>query len=379
LLVLLAVLGLIWVYQNNAAPSVSRREAFAPQSASRLSGAAGAPDQSVDTSVLRGYRGEWYQVYFTKPPYPETSDRRGGLDATLVADLDTATQRIEVASFDFDLPNIAAALIRARERGVAVRLAVDGENLEAPQVAKLTGDLQAAGIPVFFDQRAAFMHNKFVVIDNATVWTGSANLTVNDVFRNNNNMLRIVDQRLAENYTRKADDIFNGGGGPDRLSVLVYPELPIGAALVRTSFAPDNATTDGIVQAVQDARQQIDLLAFAFTSQPLAEAVIEAQQRGVVVRAVMETRNTKGTGSVFGTLRGAGIDIHSDGNCYIMHHKVMIIDGRTVITGSFNFTRAAEAQNDENLLVITDASLAARYTEEFERIYQQAIHPPRCG
>lgn len=71
--------------------------------------------------------------------------------------------------------------------------------------------------------------------------------------------------------------------------------------------------------------------------------------------------------------------MHADGNCYIMHHKVIIIDGRTVITGSFNFTGSAQTQNDENVLIIEDAGLAARYTEEFERVYQQALQPTRCG
>jgi phosphatidylserine/phosphatidylglycerophosphate/cardiolipin synthase-like enzyme len=133
---------------------------------------------------------------------------------------------------------------------------------------------------------------------------------------------------------------------------------------VINAFSPDEPITDEIVERLSAAQQTIDVLAFAFTSDPVADELIVAKERNLGVRVVMENRNTKGTGSEFAKLQDAGVDIHSDGNCYIMHNKVMIIDGRTVITGSFNFTRGAQEQNDENVLIIDDPELAARYTEE---------------
>lgn len=336
--------------------------------------------QSIDTRNLRGYSGGWYQVYFTKPSYPEKSANRvEGADETIAADIANARRRIEVASFDFDLPVVTQALVDAQKRGVQVRVSVDGENLEDADVAKLTGDLQAAGIPVFFDERQAFMHNKFIVIDDATVWTGSMNLTINDVFRNNNNMLRIVDPNLAANYLAKAEDIFTGKGGTDGGSVLVNPRLTIGGASVQTMFAPDDPITDAVVERINGAQQRVDVLAFAFTSDPIANALVSARERGLAVRGVMESRNAKGTGSDLEKVRAAGIDFQTDGNCYIMHHKVIVIDGRTVITGSFNWTRGAQEQNDENVLIIDDPTLAARYLEEVDRVYQQALNPTRCN
>lgn len=411
LIPLLLILALIWLYQNgyfdsllgqepDNLPSVESPEQqdgsqaqapvspepVVPQPSPPVEDSRGLPDDlppaqsQIDTGSLLGFSGAWYQVYFTKPSYPErAAGRIGGLDETLVADIDAAQQQIELAVFDLDVSSITDALIRAAERGVSVRVSIDGENLEAAEVAKVTGDLQQAGIPVFFDERQAFMHNKFVVIDGAVVWTGSANFTVNDIFRNNNNMLRIVDQRLAANYLAKAEDLFTGQGGTAGGSVLVNPTLTLGDAQVINAFAPDDTITDEIVARLDAAEQRIDMMAFAFTSDPVAGALIEARQRGLPVRAVMESRNVRGTGSDFNTVRDAGIDIHPDGNCYIMHHKVIIIDGRTVITGSFNFTRSAQDQNDENVLIIEDPILAARYLEEFERVYQHALQPTRCG
>jgi phosphatidylserine/phosphatidylglycerophosphate/cardiolipin synthase-like enzyme len=144
-------------------------------------------------------------------------------------------------------------------------------------------------------------------------------------------------------------------------------------------FAPDDPITDEVVARIQAAQQRVDVLAFAFTSDPIAQAMIDARTRGLAVRAVMENRNSKGTGSEFATLQGGNVDVHRDGNCYIMHSKTIIIDGRIVITGSFNWTRAAQQQNDENVLIIEDPGLAARYLEEFERVYNQALQPTRCG
>jgi phosphatidylserine/phosphatidylglycerophosphate/cardiolipin synthase-like enzyme len=187
--------------------------------------------QSVDTQTLRGYAGSWYQVYFTKPQYPEKAPGRvGGLDETISADIDQAQRRVELVAFDFDLPRIAEALLQAKQRGVEVRVSIDGENLEDPKVAQLTGELEAAGIPVFYDERQAFMHNKFIVIDDSVVWTGSANLTINDVFRNNNNSCALLIPQLAQNYTAKAEDIFTGGGGSKGGSVVVHPTLTFNGA-----------------------------------------------------------------------------------------------------------------------------------------------------
>lgn len=404
LLVLLVIVTAIWAYEEGyldrllGRGGVSAPVAEAPETidGSEPQGGGGPepvipqpavplptappPEDAVETDALRGYAGSWYQVYFTKPRYPERAETRfGGLDETIAADLDAAQSRIDLVVFDLSLPRIGDALVRAHERGVAVRVVVDSENVEKPDVAALVGDLQAAGVPVALDERRAFMHNKFIVIDNVVVWTGSANFTANDVYRNNNNMLRIIDARLAQNYTAKADDLFAGGGGPGGGSVVIHPILEIGGAQVRTMFAPDDPITREIIARIDGAQQRIDLLAFAFTSDPIAEALVAARGRGLAVRGVMESRNARGSGSDFELVQAGGVDMHSDGNCYIMHHKVIVIDGRTVITGSFNFTRAAQDQNDENVLIIDDASLAARYHEEFERVYRQALEPTRCG
>lgn len=81
--------------------------------------------------------------------------------------------------------------------------------------------------------------------------------------------------------------------------------------------------------------------------------------------------------SEYTEMKKTGLDVRQDGNPYLMHHKVFIIDGKTVVLGSFNFSQNAETENDENLLIVDDPSLAQQFIAEFGRVYDQAKNPPR--
>ena len=87
---------------------------------------------------------------------------------------------------------------------------------------------------------------------------------------------------------------------------------------------------------------------------------------------MFETTGSETQYSEYGKMKKAGLDVWQDGNPYLMHHKVFIIDGKTVIFGSFNFSQSAETENDENLLIVDDAALAQQFEAEFARVYDQA-------
>ena len=103
------------------------------------------------------------RVFFTTPAlaYPDAPQQRpvSPLLMAVLADLDAARVSVDLASFDFDIPAVSDALLRANRRGVVVRLVVDSENLDTPEVSEQTGRLQRAGIEVHFDRREPFMHN----------------------------------------------------------------------------------------------------------------------------------------------------------------------------------------------------------------------------
>jgi len=130
-------------------------------------------------------------------------------------------------------------------------------------------------------------------------------------------------------------------------------------------FSPNHGATTAVVEALESARTTVRVQAYSFTSAPIARALAEARGRGVDVQVILDRKETGSKYSSADFLAHAGIATLIDGVHAIAHNKVMIIDGETVITGSFNFTTAAERQNAENLLVIRDRALAARYAENW--------------
>jgi phosphatidylserine/phosphatidylglycerophosphate/cardiolipin synthase-like enzyme len=322
------------------------------------------------------------RAFFTTPAlvYPDAPQQRpmSPLLAAVLADLDAAHASVDLASFDFDVPAMTDALLRADSRGVVVRLVVDSENLDTPEVSEQTGRLQRAGIAVHFDRREPFMHNKFVVVDGAVAWMGSWNVTDNDTFRNNNNMLRFASRQLAADYTNEFEQLFAGRFGTSKTSATPYPHVQLGTSRVEVYFSPEDGVAKYVLQRLAAAKRSIHFMTFSYTSSAIADAMVAQAQTGLRVRGVFERQNAGGTGSAFSRLRQGDVDVLEDGNCYILHHKVIVIDARTVITGSYNFTNSAERDNDENLMIVDDPALARTYLDEFERVYAQAQSPTRC-
>jgi phosphatidylserine/phosphatidylglycerophosphate/cardiolipin synthase-like enzyme len=132
-------------------------------------------------------------------------------------------------------------------------------------------------------------------------------------------------------------------------------------------FSPKGGCTDAIVGRINAARKTIDVQAYSFTSTDRAKAMDEAKDRGVKMRAILDKKASGEQYSGATYLANHGIETYTDGEHPIAHNKVMILDGATVITGSFNFTRQAETSNAENLLIIEGKpKLAAAYAKNFE-------------
>jgi phosphatidylserine/phosphatidylglycerophosphate/cardiolipin synthase-like enzyme len=131
-------------------------------------------------------------------------------------------------------------------------------------------------------------------------------------------------------------------------------------------FSPHGGATDAIVRELNKAKSTILIQAYPFTSAPIAKALLSAHKRGVKIEVILDKsqRTQKYSSATF--FFNAGIPVKIDAQHAIAHNKVMIIDGETVITGSFNFTKAAEENNAENLLVIHDKKLAEQYAKNWQ-------------
>jgi phosphatidylserine/phosphatidylglycerophosphate/cardiolipin synthase-like enzyme len=131
-------------------------------------------------------------------------------------------------------------------------------------------------------------------------------------------------------------------------------------------FSPHGGVTEAVIKELGKAKNTILVQAYSFTSAPIAKALLNAHKRGVKVEVILDKSQSTKQYSSATFLSNQGIPIKIDAQHAIAHNKVMIIDGETVITGSFNFTKAAEENNAENLLVIHDKKLAERYTKNWQ-------------
>ncbi len=310
------------------------------------------------------------KIYFTDPIYPDRPENRpaGTMDEKLAAAIDKATTSVEIVSFEFNLQKVADAILRAQKRGVRVRMVIDADYDEEKPLRQL----MKANIPVVFDDREAFMHDKFVVIDGRYLWTGSWNLMDNDTFRNNNNIVVIDSKKLAANYQQEFNELFAGEFGPTSPSDTPNVVVTVDGVKIENYFSPEDGVKAHVLEILKGAETSIDFMAFSFTDDDMGKALVQRVKAGVVVRGVMESRNASGTGSEYTRLNRGKVDIWEDGNPYVLHHKVFIVDNEIVITGSYNFTASAEDQNDENIVIIHSREIAAQYLAQFQKIYEQA-------
>jgi phosphatidylserine/phosphatidylglycerophosphate/cardiolipin synthase-like enzyme len=301
------------------------------------------------------------QVYF-RPALAPTDTR---LEDALLDFIAGAQRSVDCSCYDLDWEALAKALLERSTRGVRVRLVIDSDHAGTPSVELLL----AAGLPIVMDDRSGLMHNKFCVADGERVWTGSANFTLSDVQQNFNNAVLITSPEVAENYTREFVEMFDlrlfGKRSPRDTP---HPRLLLDDIPLEIYFAPEDRVQNEIIAEIAEARERVDFMMFSFTSEPLSEALLMRMLDNVAVRGIMEKSlaGQESSRDEFLALRGA--EIYIDENDALFHHKVMIVDAKTVITGSYNYSAAAENTNDENVVIIESPAIAAQYLTVMESI-----------
>jgi len=306
------------------------------------------------------------RVYFTTPE--NEPNKPGNIADKLAGYIDQAKESIDVAAYELDNQIITESLLQAVDRGVRVRLVTDSDyiNEHGPKT------LRAAGVPVVEDKRSAIMHNKFMIIDNKAVWTGSMNFTENCAYRNNNHGIMFVDRSLVENYNTKFRWMFEDhkfGGKPSSSDKIPNPRVTLSNGVeVENYFTTHDEVVKHVVDELDQAKKSIHFLAFSFTHEKIGNAMISASKEGLDVSGVFETSQAAGQASQYPIMKAAGLKVYQDGNSRNMHHKCIIIDGSVTIAGSFNFTRSAEKSNDENLVIIRSRDVASKFEAEFRKV-----------
>ncbi|MBD1909963.1 phospholipase D-like domain-containing protein [Leptolyngbya sp. FACHB-8] len=282
--------------------------------------------------------------------------------------------------------------------------------------------LERAGIPILDDRAdgsrgSALMHDKFVVVDGHTLVVGSANFTPSDMHGdflapdthgNANHLLRIENRELAQTFSREFALMWGDGVGkePDSKFGLQKPyrgpqtvTLAPGST-VTVQFSPTSPSQNwwvsgnGLIgRTLSQAQQRIDIALFVFSDQYLSYVLEARHHEGVSVQALIDanffSRNYSEGLDMMGValpddrcrieagnhpwneaIASVGTPNLPDGD--MLHHKFAVVDGTTVITGSQNWSASANQSNDENVLVIHNATVAAHFEREFERLYRDA-------
>ncbi|MDZ7331633.1 MAG: phospholipase D-like domain-containing protein [candidate division KSB1 bacterium] len=315
-----------------------------------------------------------------------------------------------IGSSDFDSP--AQVLINAYKRGVKIRIIYDyDKNREESNAIRL---LKEAKIPMISDRFGnndgqAAMHNKFMVVDNRDtssalddwVWTGSYNLTKSATTENAENAIEIQDRALASCYTAEFNEMWGSDTDvPDpaksRFSYRKTNNTPhkfiINGIEIQQYMSPTDGGVNFLVDAIQRSKSSLYfcMLIFQQSTNPnkIADAMRAKWQTipDFKVKGVFDYEENYGnSSSQYLNMIGSGskpwnppADVHLDGEFGTLHHKYLIIDADggpgqpMVVTGSYNWSNAAETLNDENFLIIKDSTIANLYLQEFADRYHKA-------
>jgi len=286
--------------------------------------------------------------------------------------LNDAKEEIVCAFYEFDFNNLSNVLKEKSKMGVNVSIITDNDYLNESGII----NLKKTKVDIFSDidrgtRYDNYMHDKFCVIDNKILITGSANPTNNDYLKNNNNIIKIDSKYLAENYRNEFFEMRSGSFGNNKHSTLTYNNITLKyenkSYLISSYMCPQDNCEQRVLEILNKSKKSIDMAAFSFTNENIENMLMEKSKLGVKVRGVVEKRNWNTQGSNTNNLSKQFFLIN-DTNKYTMHHKFFIVDNNWVITGSMNPTGAGVNYNDENILIIESADIAKLYQIEFEKL-----------
>jgi phosphatidylserine/phosphatidylglycerophosphate/cardiolipin synthase-like enzyme len=223
------------------------------------------------------------------------------------------------------------------------------------------------------DNAASIMHDKFFVVDNRFVWTGSTNVSGSCSGGYNANLVTLIDApQVAAWYVQEFEQMYVHGrfhnekqaNGPYRA------EFAQAGVSLDVLFSPqDKPITNAVRPLIQGATDRIDVAIFFLTHKWITKDLLDAHRRGVKVRVILDATAAKNGYTKHELLREAGIPVKVENWGGKMHMKSAVIDGKHVITGSMNWTSAGEGGNDENTVVLHSEKLAREYEVYFQKIW----------
>jgi len=312
------------------------------------------------------------------------------IDDTLINYINRAKYTIDFTMYNFNnagLTNISTALKAAANRGVTVRVIGCGTTANMG-IDELAGSAVNVLIGPNSTKRTGIMHNKFILFDTESanpndplVWTGSTNLTDDQVNLDANNVIIIQDQSLARGYKIEFEEMWGSKNStPDEVKARfgftkknnTPHEYKINGMRIESYFSPTDGVNAKIVQTINTTNNDLSIATMLITRNEMADAIAAQKTQGDAVNMITNAEGNNG--ATVNTILSAALGTHytfDNVSSGILHHKYMLIDQGApssdpiVFTGSHNWSAAADNDNDENTLVIHDATLANIYYQNF--------------
>ena len=158
------------------------------------------------------------------------------------------------------------------------------------------------------------------------------------------------------------------------VKLLAHLAEPASVAASQAYFSPGEACLKAVLGQLERSRKTADICVFTITDDRIARAILDAHSRGIQVRIITDNDKQYDGGSDVGRLRGAGIALKVDETEHHMHHKFAVLDGATLLNGSYNWTRSAGAFNDENLVVTSEPKLVQAFLRQFNALWDRLGH-----
>ncbi|MAB89966.1 MAG: hypothetical protein CMJ90_10965, partial [Planctomycetes bacterium] len=280
-----------------------------------------------------------------------------------------AQTSVRFAMLRLDLPEVVSALIQAREAGVDVRVVTD-DDARNGLFRSYYRQLADAGIAVQTDRGTVFnvnVHNKFCVVDETWVWTGDWNASHGDTYSTWHAACLVKSPGLARDYVVQFDKLFDGErqGFEGRYERPRPSHQVVGGGRARVHFGFEEVLGDVVVSELAAAKQRVEVAHVVFRDQRVATALLAAWRRGVDVRVLYTTATVR----LVQNIARFGVPIRrlvSES----LGAKFVVVDGRRLVTGSYNCTFDPDHEN----LVVLDGvgGLADAYASRFELMWQRA-------
>lgn len=284
--------------------------------------------------------------------------------------INSSKNSIDIALYGWDnIPEISTAISKAKARGVKIRLVYDTSI--KPYYSDMSSIINIAD-EKSTDTPRIFMHNKFMIFDNAKVITGSMNFAKTGFSGFNTDCVFFINSSaIAQIYEEEFAQMLSGKFHNNKNQVN-HRTIVLKNTKVTPLFSPkDKIITNSVIPLVDKAKSYIYMPAFLITHEELSSALIRAKQRGVDVKIIIDATNTYASISKIKILRNSGAKVKVENYAGKVHSKSIIIDDKYVIAGSMNFSKSGESKNDENMLIIEDERLARYYKGFFEYLWKK--------